>query len=33
MRVVGPRLEALWTDLREQHHVTYARLARIGRDR
>jgi hypothetical protein len=32
MRVVGPRHEALWTYPREQHHVTYARLARIGRD-
>jgi transposase len=31
-RVFGPRLEALWTYLHEQHHVSYARLARLGRD-
>jgi transposase len=31
-RVFGPHLEALWTYLREQHHVSYARLATIGRD-
>jgi transposase len=29
-RVFGPRLEALWTYLHEQHHVGYARLARLG---
>jgi transposase len=32
-RVFGPRLEALWTYLHEQHHVGYARLAALGRDR
>ena len=31
-RVFGPHLEALWTYFHEQHHVSYARLARIGRD-
>jgi transposase len=31
-RVFGPHLEALWTYLHEQHHVSYARLARLGRD-
>src|SRR3954471_1518480 len=31
-RVFGPHLEALWTYLHEQHHVSYARLAAIGRD-
>jgi transposase len=31
-RVFGPRLEALWTYLHEHHHVSYARLAAIGRD-
>ncbi len=31
-RVIGPHLEALWTYLHEQHHVSYARLAVIGRD-
>jgi transposase len=31
-RVFGPHLEALWTSLHEQHHVSYARLAAIGRD-
>jgi transposase len=31
-RVFGPHLEALWTYLHEQHHVSYARLATIGRD-
>jgi transposase len=31
-RVFGPRLEALWTYLHEQHHVGYARLARLGGD-
>jgi transposase len=31
-RVFGPHLEALWTYLHEQHHVSYARLARIARD-
>ena len=31
-RVFGPRLEALWTYLREQHHLGYARLAALGRD-
>jgi transposase len=31
-RVFGPPLEALWTYLHEQHHVSYARLARLGRD-
>jgi transposase len=31
-RVFGPRLEALWTYLHEQHHVGYARLAALGRD-
>jgi transposase len=29
-RVFGPRLEVLWTYLHEQHHVGYARLARLG---
>jgi transposase len=31
--VFGPHLEALWTYLHEQHHVSYARLAALGRDR
>jgi transposase len=31
-RVFGPRLEALWTYLREQHHLGYARLAALGGD-
>ena len=31
-RVFGPHLEALWTYLHEQHHVSYARLATIGRE-
>ena len=31
-RVFGPRLEALWTYLHEQHHVSYARLVTLGRD-
>src|SRR5438067_2842672 len=31
-RVFGPHLEALWTYLHEHHHVSYARLAAIGRD-
>jgi transposase len=31
-RVFGPRLEALWTYLHEQHHLGYARLAALGRD-
>jgi transposase len=31
-RVFGPHLEALWTYLHEQHHVSYARLAALGRD-
>ena len=31
-RVFGPHLEALWTYLHEQHHVSYARLAAVGRD-
>jgi transposase len=31
-RVFGPQLEALWTYFHEQHHVSYARLARLGRD-
>jgi transposase len=31
-RVFGPHLEALWTYLHERHHVSYARLAAIGRD-
>src|SRR5215204_5582026 len=31
-RVFGPRLEALWTYFHEQHHVSYARLAMLGRD-
>jgi transposase len=31
-RVFGPHLEALWTYLHEQHHVSYARLATVGRD-
>jgi transposase len=31
-RVFGPHLEALWAYLHEQHHVSYARLATIGRD-
>ena len=31
-RVFGPHLEALWTYLHEQHHVSYARLAAIGWD-
>jgi transposase len=31
-RVFGPHLETLWTYLHEQHHVSYARLATLGRD-
>jgi transposase len=31
-RVFGSHLEALWTYLHEQHHVSYARLAALGRD-
>jgi transposase len=31
-RVFGPHLEALWTYLHEQHHVSYVRLATLGRD-
>src|SRR3954464_14280097 len=31
-RVFGPRLEALWTYFHEQHHLSYARLALLGRD-
>ena len=31
-RVFGPHLEALWTYFHEQHHVSYARLATLGRD-
>jgi transposase len=31
-RVFGPHLQALWTYLHEQHHVSYARLATLGRD-
>ena len=31
-RVFGPRLEALWTYLHEQHHVGYARLVALGQD-
>jgi transposase len=31
-RVFGPHLEALWTYLHEQHHISYARLAAIARD-
>src|SRR5438067_1216608 len=31
-RVFGPHLEALWTYLHEQHHLSYARLARLARD-
>jgi transposase len=31
-RVFGPHLETLWTYLHEQHHVSYARLARLGQD-
>ncbi len=31
-RVFGPHVEALWTYFHEQHHVSYARLARLGRD-
>jgi transposase len=31
-RVFGPHLEVLWTYLHEQHHVSYARLATLGRD-
>src|SRR3954471_11919691 len=31
-RVFGPHLDALWTYLHEQHHVSYARLAVLGRD-
>src|SRR5581483_4230231 len=31
-RVFGPHLEALWTYLHERHHVSYARLAAMGRD-
>jgi transposase len=30
--VFGPRLEALWTYLHEQHHIGYARLAALGGD-
>src|SRR5581483_7467149 len=32
-RVFGPHLEALWTYLHDRHHVSYARLAAMGRDR
>jgi transposase len=31
-RVFGPHLEALWTYLHEQHHVSYVRLVALGRD-
>lgn len=31
-RMFGPHLEALWTYLHEQHHVSYARLEAISRD-
>lgn len=31
-RVFGPHLDALWTYLHEQHHVSYARLATLARD-
>jgi transposase len=31
-RVFGPHLEALWTYFHEQHHLSYARLARLARD-
>jgi transposase len=31
-RVFGPQLEALWTYFHEQQHVSYARLAALGRD-
>src|SRR3954454_5937136 len=31
-RVFGPHLDALWSYLHEQHHVSYARLAALGRD-
>jgi transposase len=31
-RVFGPHLEALWTYLHEEHHVSYARLAALGQD-
>jgi transposase len=31
-RVFGPHLEALWTYFHEQQHVSYARLAALGRD-
>jgi transposase len=31
-RVFGPHLEALWTYFHEQQHVSYARLATLGRD-
>jgi transposase len=31
-RVFGPHLDALWTYLHEQHHVSYARLARLAED-
>jgi transposase len=31
-RVFGPHLEALWTYLHEQHHISYARLATLGWD-
>jgi transposase len=31
-RVFGPHLEALWTYLHEQHHVSYARLAALCGD-
>ncbi len=30
-RVFGPQLEALWTYFHEQHPVSYARLAALGR--
>jgi transposase len=31
-RVFGPHLEALWSYFHEQHHLSYARLARLARD-
>src|SRR5919205_4015759 len=31
-RVFGPHLEALWTYLHAEHHVSYARLAALGQD-
>jgi transposase len=31
-RVFGPHLDALWTYLHEQHHVSYARLAQLAAD-